>query len=70
MPITLKAQEARVRRLARREGYRVCKSRDRSTHINNRGEYMLVETARNLVVLGSDYDASLANIEAFLADAA
>jgi hypothetical protein len=64
-------QESRVRRRASREGYRVCKSRawKHVPNIDNHGEFMLIETDRNFVVLGDRYDATLSEIEAFLNDA-
>src|SRR6185295_19426278 len=60
-----KAEESRLRRLAKRKGYRICKSRDRRTHANNRGGYQIVKTT-NVVVAGVDYDLSLLEAGAFL----
>ncbi len=57
--------ESRIRRRALRKGYVVHKSRSRSLHSNNFGEYMLCDD-RNCVVFGSRFDASLSEIEAFL----
>jgi hypothetical protein len=56
--------EGHVRRLARKHGYQVCKSRDRSIHFDNHGDYMLLEN--NAVVLGGKYDATLGQIEEWL----
>lgn len=61
------AQENRVRQLAARLGYRVMKSRQ-DIHLNNLGDYQLVD--RNGVVLGSNFDASLDQIETYLRDEA
>lgn len=61
------AQDNRVRQLASRLGYRVMKSRQ-DIHLNNLGEYQLVD--RNGVVLGSNFDASLNQIEEYLKDEA
>jgi hypothetical protein len=63
-----KTQECRVRRKAARAGYRVVKSRQWKyvPHSNNLGEYMLLDAARNLIVLGQRFDATLDDIEAFL----
>lgn len=61
------AQENRVRQLATRLGYRVMKSRQ-DIHLNNLGDYQLVD--RNGVVLGSNFDASLDQIETYLRDEA
>lgn len=66
MSDNLKRQEDRIRRLAAREGYRLVKSRARNLHINNLGEYMLVDNATNGVVMGASFDASLAKVLDFL----
>jgi hypothetical protein len=50
--------ETRVRRKASRLGYRIHRSRGRES-IDNFGEFMLVDSARNCVVLGVRYDASM-----------
>ena len=65
-----KSQESRICSKAARAGYRVCKSRQwkHVPHLDNFGEYMLVDAANNLVVLGQRYDASLDDIEAYLKD--
>lgn len=58
--------EDRVRRLARKRGFILRKSRAPVLHANNHGEYMLVDTANNCVALGGQYDASLEDVVAFL----
>jgi hypothetical protein len=58
--------ESAVRRRAKARGYYVCKSRDRSTHYDNQGEYQLIEAYRNLVILGVRFDASLKEISDYL----
>jgi hypothetical protein len=60
--------ETRVRSLARRRGYRVCKSREwkHVPNIDNYGRYMLCDGYTNSVVLGVRFDATLDEIEAFL----
>jgi hypothetical protein len=60
------AHESTVRAMASRMGYAVRKSRERTTHLNNLGEYMLVELNRNFCVLGERYDATLDDIERWL----
>jgi hypothetical protein len=62
-----KNQEHRIRRLARRHGYAVRKSREwkHVPHSNNFGGYMLIESNRNFVVLGERFDVTLEDIEAF-----
>src|SRR3954471_9390539 len=54
------AKERRVRSMAKQWGFRVEKSRG-AQHSNQRGEYQMIG-ARNCVVLGVDYDASLDDI--------
>lgn len=60
-----RTQETRVRRIAARAGYSVHKARG-GQHMNNRGAFQLVEQARNMVVLGADFDASLDDIAVHL----
>jgi hypothetical protein len=62
-----RSQEARIRRLARRNGCIVRKSRGRKhvPHVTDFGDYMLIEARRNFVVLGERFDATLNDIEAF-----
>jgi hypothetical protein len=65
---TEKSHESKVRRLASEHGYSIHKSRERKDvpHIDNHGEYMLVDVRRNFVVLGVRFNASLDQIEAYL----
>ena len=58
-------QENRVRKLAKREGYALHKSRSQCS-ADNLGDFMLVDASRNFVVLGSRFDASLEDIEEYL----
>jgi hypothetical protein len=62
-----KTQEHRVRQKAKRNGYTVTKSRERAhvPNLNNLGLYMLLDD-RNQVVFGVNYNAGLADIEAYL----
>jgi hypothetical protein len=60
-----RAQESRIRSRAQCRGYRVEKSRQRE-HLNNQGQFMLVQNDRNMVALGVNYDATLEEIEEFL----
>jgi hypothetical protein len=57
--------ENRVRRLAARLGYRVEVSRV-PLGTDNQGKFQLIELDRHMVVLGERFDASLADIEAYL----
>jgi hypothetical protein len=70
MTMTERAHESRCRRLAAKTGwgYRLCKGRG-ALHTRNHGRYQLVDH-NNVVALGSDYDASLEDIESFLKAAA
>jgi hypothetical protein len=58
--------ESAVRSRAKTRGFRVWKSRQRSTHYNNEGEFMLVNQ-NNDVVLGERFNASLEDIADYLA---
>jgi hypothetical protein len=62
-----KSGENRIRRLARRHGYAVRKSREwkHVPHSDNFGDYMLIEPNCNFVVLGERFNATLEDIEAF-----
>jgi hypothetical protein len=70
MHYRLKAQEDRIRRLARQNGYHVRKSREWKyvPHANNFGDYMLIDSDSNFIVLGSRYDATLDELEYYLKD--
>jgi hypothetical protein len=56
--------ESSVRRLAKRRGYLVRKSRQQNTDMNS-GDFMLLDR-RNRVILGEQFDATLEDIDAFL----
>lgn len=58
--------ESAVRARARRMGFEVRKSRDRSIHMDNLGDFMLVNAAVNGIVLGSRYNATLEEITEYL----
>ncbi len=60
-------REVRIRRLARRHGYVLRKSRARKyvLTMNNQGQFMVIQARRNLVVLGERFDASVDDIELF-----
>jgi hypothetical protein len=60
------SHEHRVRRLARRNDHYITKSRDRTLHSDNYGEYMLVNYY-NTVVLGDRYNTTLEQIEDYFA---
>jgi hypothetical protein len=57
--------EERVRRLAKRLGYRITKSR-RAPSLDNYGHFQLVDESRNFIVLGEKYDLTLDTIEEWL----
>jgi hypothetical protein len=60
--------DAAIRARARRAGYAVQRSRQQFLHLNNRGQYRLLNARTNFVVLGERFDATLADIDAFLDD--
>jgi hypothetical protein len=61
-----KTRENRLRRLAVRKGYRLCKSRARIIHFNNQGLYQLLHAHQNWVIAGANYDWTLDDVEAWL----
>lgn len=66
-----KVLENRLRRLARRNGYRLEKSRSRDPQAVSSGGYQLLHAGINGIVLGGSqgaypYSASLDDVEAFL----
>jgi hypothetical protein len=62
------ARESRVRRLARRKGYTLRKSRARNVfqRMDDRGGYMLLDTERWCIVLGPQFEVSLDQVEVWL----
>lgn len=67
MNSSVKNQESRIRRLARRHGYYVRKSRQwkHVPHPDNHGEYMLLDADSSIPVLGWRFDATLDDIAEF-----
>ncbi len=59
-----KARENRLRRWAERLGYTLRKDRSRRWGIHHQGGNMVVETSRNFVVQGADFDQALDDVEA------
>jgi hypothetical protein len=59
--------ESFVRYLARRKGYRLRKARGQVSS-RNYGQFMLVEAQRNIVVLGSYFDAPLQDVMEWLTE--
>lgn len=71
MPIGDKKREGRVRCLARREGFRLIKSRARNWNKPCYGRFMLVESMTNLARVGAGrfaFDATIDEAEAYLSD--
>ncbi|SHN68749.1 hypothetical protein SAMN05444170_1419 [Bradyrhizobium erythrophlei] len=58
--------ESALRARARKLGYAIRKSRSRSIHEDNLGQYALVKESNNEVVLGERFDASLEDIAEYL----
>jgi hypothetical protein len=57
--------ESALRARAKRNGYRLCKSR-RNIDLDNFGGYTLLDASQNFVVRGSRFDATLEDIADFL----
>lgn len=64
--MTKTSLENKVRKLAKKAGYLLKKSRAVFS-ADNLGEYMLVEESTNAVIRGSRYDATLEEIQEYLA---
>lgn len=58
-----KQLEARLRRKLHAQGYSLKKSRVRNPHINNRGGYMIVDTNKNMVINGVNFELTLKDVE-------
>jgi hypothetical protein len=56
--ITEKAEESKYRRLLRRQGYLLRKSR-RGLGLNNQGGYMIVDAERNYIAAGQRFEMFL-----------
>lgn len=65
MDLAQKTRENRLRRAAASAGYCMKKSR-RAPSLDNVGDYMLIKTSINAVVLGSRFDADLDDVDRFL----
>jgi len=63
-----KSEDARLRRMARRHGYTVRKSRWRLDSPDNFGGYMIVDPASNLVAAGGRFDLTGSDVAAWLSD--
>jgi hypothetical protein len=59
-------KESALRARARKLGYAIHKSRSRSIHEDNLGNYALVKEDSNEVVLGERFDATLEQIADYL----
>jgi hypothetical protein len=57
-----------LRRLARKQGLVIRKSRSRSGRtLDDHGGYMLLDAGRNMIMAGSRFDLDLDDIERYLA---
>lgn len=64
-----KARESRLRRIARRQGLALRKSRLRGpTHIDDQGGWMIVNPFNNTIVVGEKFDWSLDDVERYLSE--
>ncbi len=64
----VKVRENRLRRMAERQGLRLCKSRRRDERARDYGKFHIVDD-RNVVIFGAENDefqATLDDVEAFL----
>jgi hypothetical protein len=67
--LTLSISESAVRARAKTRGYFLRRSRQRSTHGNNHGQFMLLDF-NNRIIFGERFDATLERIADFLQEAA
>lgn len=66
MDNTEKVRENRIRRMLKRQGYSLVKSRRRNPQAIDYGGYMIIDTDRNYVVFGSNayaFSATLDDVE-------
>jgi hypothetical protein len=61
-----KARENRIRRRAQRLGFALRKSRARYLHMDDFGEYQLIDPDRTAIVWGEKFDLSLEDVERYL----
>ncbi len=66
--MTKVSRERRLRKIAQKRGFMLRKSRDPLSP-DNRGEFMIVDLSRNVVVAGKRFDLDLDAVEAWLAEA-
>ncbi len=66
--MTKDSRERRLRKIAQKRGFMLRKSRDPLSR-DNRGEFMIVDPSRNVVVAGERFDLDLDAVEALLAEA-
>ncbi len=66
--MTKDSRERRLRKIAQKRGFMLRKSRDPLSP-DNRGEFMIVDLSRNVVVAGKRFDLDLDAVEAWLAEA-
>lgn len=59
-------KEARLRRLLRKGGYLLKKSRIKKPNIDNHGGYMIVDGRSNSVVQGAKFELTLNQVEVFV----
>ena len=63
--MTTKSLEQKCRRVLRKEGYRLCKSRSRNWKLDDQLGYMIIYAPYNYVVAGSRFDLSLDDVVEF-----
>lgn len=62
------AREARLRRAAKRQGYRLSRSRWRAGSIDNAGGFQVIDLQTNVVVAGSRFDLDADDVQRWLAE--
>ena len=63
-----KVRENRYRRMAKRLGYVLKKSKARNWNVDNHQQFMLVNAQFNMVELGQRFDASLDDVAEYLGE--
>jgi len=60
------AEDSRLRRLAKKHGYALRRSRSPAYSIDNRGQYRIVDPFLNAIVAGEKFDMTPGDVEEWL----
>ncbi len=63
-----KTREQRLRRLGKKQGYYLRKSRVKNPYLDDQGGYMVIEPYWNIAVYGERFDLTLDDVERFFSD--